>query len=1522
VEWYLSGPPGLEQGFDLAARPEGEGALVLELELAGEGLAPRLVAGGTRVELADGQGEVRLHYRDLYAQDADGVELAARMELEGRTLRLVVDDTAARYPIQVDPLVVVQEARLRVLDQVAGSHFGFSVALAGDTLVVGTRRDDDRGTNSGSAYIFLRSGTTWTLQRKLTASDGAVGDEFGSSVSISGETVVVGAHLDDDRGVDSGSVYVFVRSGTSWSQQAKLTASDGATGDWFGSAVSLSGETVVVGAPESYTNNRGAAYVFVRSGTSWSQQAKLTASDGADDDEFGYSVAISNNTLAVAAPFGREPGCSPGYCFEIGTAYVFVRSGGNWVQQARLHPGHYYSSHSVSLVGDTLVMAGNGHVTVYTRAGTTWNWHFYDGCYFPASLSSTQSTFVCARKVYSRTASSWVLQATLADGSIPAIDGNTIALGDPLDDSPATDAGSVRVFVRSGTDWSQQAALVALYGAPGAQTFGTSLAVDGDRAVVGMPGDSARGSQAGSAYVFLRAGTSWTLQQKLLASDGAAGDGFGGSVSISGDSILVGADGDDDRGSNSGSAYAFRWDGAAWVQEAKIVPADGAAEDRFGWSVSLAWNRAAIGTPYDDDRGTDSGSVYVFLRSSSGAWSQNIKHLASDGAAGDRFGAAVALLSPTSMENNLLIGAPGDDDRGTDSGSAYVFNRSNLIGWTQSAKLTASDGQAGDAFGYSVGLNSAGSPPNIQTRAVVGAPGDDDRGSNSGSAYVFLAGNPWTQEAKLTASDGVAGDELGRSVSIHQDTIAVGAELDDDRGSNSGSAYLFVRMGTGWTDQTKLVPADLVAGDSFGRAVALVGTTLLVGGGNQTHLNGVAYAFRITGAADGTPCPGTYACASGFCVDGVCCNTACAGGSADCQACSQAAGGPVNGICSFLPSSAVCRAAAGECDLAESCTGSGAACPTNAFRPNTYTCRASAGVCDLAENCTGSGAACPANAFRPSTHECRASAGVCDLTENCTGASAACPSDAFRPGSYECRASAGVCDLAENCTGSGAACPADGFRPSTHECRASAGVCDVAERCTGTAPACPLDAFLPSSTECRASAGVCDVAERCTGAGPACPLDEFLPSSTECRTAAGVCDAAERCTGTAPACPADAFLPSSTECRPAACAAGVAVEAASCTGGGADCPPSGETSCGAYACVGNACATSCASRADCAPGYYCDGAGQCLAAADLGTVCAADAECFTELCVDGVCCDQTCEGPCEACDLAGHLGECSPVTGAPRGGRPACLGEDGDPCQGACDGEARDACAYPGAETACREASCTDGVATLAASCRGDGACPALETQACAPYACEGTACAGDCATDEDCALGMTCSAGVCVERRPQGEACTAAGQCQSGQCVDGVCCDASCAGQCEACDLAGRLGTCSPVEGAPRGGRSACAGSAPCQGACDGEARQACAYPGSEVECGAASCRDGVETAAATCDGAGGCPAGETRACGACGCGPDGVCLETCGGDQPAESGCGCGAGGKDGLGGLLLFGLAGIWLGRGWRARRAQDR
>ncbi|MEK6675615.1 MAG: hypothetical protein AABZ47_08180 [Planctomycetota bacterium] len=212
----------------------------------------------------------------------------------------------------------------------------------------------------------------------------------------------------------------------------------------------------------------------------------------------------------------------------------------------------------------------------------------------------------------------------------------------------------------------------------------------------------------------------------------------------------------------------------------------------------------------------------------------------------------------------------------------------------------------------------------------------------------------------------------------------------------------------------------------------------------------------------------------------------------------------------------------------EQCDGSVCCTPSCTYSAPGTVCRAAAGVCDLAETCTGSGAFCPKNVFRPATHTCRAPApGGCDLPEFCTGSTAACPADAFRLPTYVCRVAApGGCDVAEYCPGGSAVCPVNGYAPSTTVCRASAGVCDFAENCTGSSAACPAD-VLNTSSICRVAVGVCDVNEYCDGSGPNCPPDAFEQTPWVCRSSTGPCDDPEYCTGSSATCPADVPFPTS-----------------------------------------------------------------------------------------------------------------------------------------------------------------------------------------------------------------------------------------------------------------------------------------------------------------------------------------------------------------------------------------------------------
>ncbi len=382
----------------------------------------------------------------------------------------------------------VEQEKLLAGDGAPDDFFGYSVALSGDTALIGAFKDDDgvMGVDAGSAYVFTRAGNTWRQQAKLTAIDGAANDTFGGNVALSGDTAVIGAIRDDDKGDNSGSAYVFIRSGSAWSQQAKLTAADTAAGDAFGQSIALSGDTVVVGAPhdDDKGDDSGSVYVFTRAGTAWSQQAKLTAADGAEGDVFGIDVALS---------------------------------------------------------------------------------------------------------------------------------GDTILVGADLNDEKALNAGAVYVYTRSGSGWRQQAKLTA---ADGAETdiFGVRVALSGDTALISArrDDDDVMGVDAGSAYIFIRTGTTWRQQAKLTAPDGAADDRFGRSVALAGDTAVIGAMFQDDNGDNSGSAYVFTRAGNIWSHQTKLTAADGAADDVFGWSVALSGDTAVIGATRNDDKGNDSGSAYIF----------------------------------------------------------------------------------------------------------------------------------------------------------------------------------------------------------------------------------------------------------------------------------------------------------------------------------------------------------------------------------------------------------------------------------------------------------------------------------------------------------------------------------------------------------------------------------------------------------------------------------------------------------------------------------------------------------------------------------------------------------------------------------------------------------------------------------------------------------------------------------------------------------------------------------------------
>jgi trimeric autotransporter adhesin len=487
-EWYVNGPSGLEQGFTVAPLPQSQATSSLTVVLAlGGNLSGTVNSAGDGLTLTRPNGLAVLGYTGLVAYDATGKTLPASLEVQikpsHQDLLIHVNAFGAQGAITIDPFV--QAAKLTASDGAAQDWFGCSVSVSGNTVVVGAPMAVANPSRPGTAYVFTESASGWanmTETAKLTANDGAANDLFGGSISISGNTVVVGASGATVGGNSGqGAAYVFTLSGSGWGQTAKLTASKGAARSYFGVSVSISGNTVVIGATGTIAgrNLEGAAYVFTGSGSTWIQAANLTASDGTTYTYFGRSVSIneSGSTVVVGADGNNA-------------AYVFTKPargwGGNKTQTAKLTASD-----------------GGGPI-----------------------------------------------------GSSVSISGNTVVVGARL--SPI-----------------------------GSNT------------------------QQGAAYVFTEPSGGWpanmTQTAKLIAYDGAAYDQFGFSVSISGNTMVVG-------NAKQGAAYVFTWSGNAWIpQIPKLTASDGAAGDVFGFSVSISGNTVVVGAPRATvGSNTQQGAAYVF----------------------------------------------------------------------------------------------------------------------------------------------------------------------------------------------------------------------------------------------------------------------------------------------------------------------------------------------------------------------------------------------------------------------------------------------------------------------------------------------------------------------------------------------------------------------------------------------------------------------------------------------------------------------------------------------------------------------------------------------------------------------------------------------------------------------------------------------------------------------------------------------------------------------------------------------
>ena len=854
-------------------------------------------------------------------------------------------------------ITLYSEDKLVASETTSSERYARSLAISGDLVVAGNILDDAPNINTGSAFVYRYKNNIWSQETKLTASDGASFDEFGSAVSASENVILIGANMDSDKGSDSGSAYFFRFNSGEWVEETKVTASDGSTGDGFGGAVSISGNVAVVGAYKN--DDSGAAYIFRHNGSVWEEEAKLTASDAAASDWYSRGAVAIYNDLAIVGAYGNDDAGR-----NSGSAYIYRYNGSSWVEEAKL----------------------------------------------TAPDAAADAQF----------------------GYRVALSANTAVISATRDSGKAYEAGAVYVFKFTGSAWVYDQKLFASDGAS-FDRFGSALSYEGYKLVVGYD----RPSGNGAAYVFRLEGSSFIEEVKLLAADGESGDRFGSSVAVSGDNIVSSAYADDDNGTNAGAIYFLSCDeNGVYIDEslqsndriAHIAYYDSEGDELADASIQadpdskfsmvqdngnyylVVGNGAifdyAASTEHsvtigivDSANHTFSETFTVFIRntdfvvanddeylvsedgilsiepsfgilendqdSSNTALSATVNshpvhgslNFNSDGSfeytpvpdynGADQFGYTVTnlvsesdsavvtinvtavndpptdilmddyiemkLISPdpyinrdemgnsVAVSNEVALVAAYQDSiypDGYTSGSVYLY-RYTANAWLLEAKLIPSNAANGFLFGYDVSLDeevAAISSPHYREFSpdriygyvyvyryngtawveesiiqptdlngedlfgnsvsidgnvlAAGSHRDSDQAMNAGSVYVYrYNGSSWVQDSKLVASDGEAGDLFGESVVVESNVLVVGAPGHGIEGTagSAGAVYVFRYDGNSWVEEQKLSASD--GGGAFGGSVSICGDVIMIGAKSSQGNNGAAYVFRYDGSA-------------------------------------------------------------------------------------------------------------------------------------------------------------------------------------------------------------------------------------------------------------------------------------------------------------------------------------------------------------------------------------------------------------------------------------------------------------------------------------------------------------------------------------------------------------------------------------------------------------------------------------------------------------------------------------------------
>lgn len=600
--------------------------------------------------------------------------------------------------------------KLTASDAQTGDFFGASVAISGDVIVVGAYQEDSAGTNAGAAYVFNRcgdgAGSQWDEVKKLTASDAGNEDNFGVAVAVAGDLITVGANHEDELGENAGSAYVYHRKdggADAWGEVQKLTGSNTGAGDNFGSAVDMSEDTILVGADKNstYGTQAGGAYLFHDEIRNWLEFSEVDNEGGTGEDNFGFAVAMSGDVLAVGA---KSHDIAPG-SEDMGAVYMFLRTAGgadNWGLVNKLLPpcgwGGQQFGYSVAISGDVLAVGAPYADSKDVNAGVVYIFQHSD----ITSWDNITSVTASDGQVDDNFGVSVALSGDVLVVGAPYEDDYGIDSG----------AAYIYHDRYGGSDYWGQAKKLKAPDGDAYDHFGWSVGVWGDVVTVGSPDSNGSFTNTGSVYVYHRmkdGGDTWGQVQKLTAGDAEAGDLLGYAVSVWGDVIVAGASHSDGGALDSGAAYIFQRMQSGtdtWGQVQKLIASDAEEMDHFGSSVSVWGDTAVISAPTEDSQGADAGAAYVFQRTQGGTdqWGEVQKLLPSSNiSAGDSFGSSTAISGDV-----IVVGAYLDDTNGTDTGLAVIFNTAEQSDMTIGKTAEPSPVRVNDYMNYTLSVENLG----------------------------------------------------------------------------------------------------------------------------------------------------------------------------------------------------------------------------------------------------------------------------------------------------------------------------------------------------------------------------------------------------------------------------------------------------------------------------------------------------------------------------------------------------------------------------------------------------------------------------------------------------------------------------------------------------------------------------------------------------------------------------------------------------------------------------------------------